>query len=139
MNRNNYICNMLLTEDQAKNKYGIEATWKMFSSLDSLDLYSGGPNDPIVIAQQDIISNGLNIGLDGIRKPYEIIISLFPVDVEEGESIYEMNGPEESWVNHLLWKRQIVETKVILFSTFEDYVRYRDDNVIITTFAKEEK
>jgi hypothetical protein len=94
-------------------KYGIVHVWHNYTTLNSVDLFSGGETDPEVIGHMsaDELAEG---------KPYEVVVSLFGIDLEEGESIYEMNRRE-------LWTRQRVCSQVFVFSNEEGRLRFIEE------------
>jgi hypothetical protein len=87
---------------EESNKYGTVHVWHNYTTLNSVDLFSGTEHDPEVIGH--LSASELAEG-----KPYEVVVSLFGIDLAEGESIYEMNRRE-------LWIRQKVCIQVFVFS-----------------------
>jgi len=120
---------MRISVEEAKSRYGIEHVWTRLTNLDSVDLCSGTENDPIMQAKID--SPDLAIDRDGKELPYDINISFFGIHLEEGESIYEMNRSE-------LYKRQLIQTQMLVFKNFTGYQKYKDDNAIIVFQPNEE-
>jgi len=94
-------------------KYGNIHVWHNYTALSYVDLFSGGETDPEVIGHMS--ASELAEG-----KPYEVVVSLFGIELEEGESIYEMNRRE-------LWARQRVCIQVFVFSDESGRLRFVEE------------
>jgi len=113
---------MQISQEEAKSRYGITGVWTRLTDLASVDLYSGDERDPLVQAKVDAAT--MAVDQAGRELPFDASISIFGIELAEGESIYEMRRSE-------LYKRQKIQTQLLVFDTFSGYQRYKDDNANI--------
>ena len=113
---------MQVSEEEAKVKYGVSRIWYTLSNLHQAELYSGTDKDPEV--QAKMAASQLAVDETGRELPYDVKITFYLIELEEGESIYEMDRKE-------LHQRQIINTQLLVFNNFSGYQKYRDDSAEI--------
>jgi hypothetical protein len=111
---------MQVSLDEAKERYGIRHVWTKANSMSEIDLCSGGERDPSTHAEID--ASQLAVDENGASLPYDVNISIFLIPLGEGESVFEMKRSE-------LWKRQKIQTQVLVFNDFQCYQKYKKDGI----------
>lgn len=120
-----------MTRRDFLDMYGIEATWSTTMSMTGRELYSGDERDPVTTAMYACEEHGLTLDRFGNKRPYSVGLSLFGMDIKEGESIWEMSHRDKM-------SRQLVSVQVIVFRDQVAKDFFESEELTLTEYFKDE-